>query len=72
MIEVFKTNVCDNWMAGVVVDVIHRLHRDYKANFDLDDRDRILRIQSATGEVPPGPVISLLSHFGITAEVLPD
>lgn len=57
--------------AGILLDQIHRQHNGYKANFDLEDCDNILRIQSS-GSVVPATVILLLKRFGFTAEVLPD
>ncbi|PZR28979.1 MAG: hypothetical protein DI535_04520 [Citrobacter freundii] len=72
MIEVFKTNVSDLVFADILVDQIQRQYMGYKANFDLDDTDKILRIQCAVGNVHADPVIVLLKRFGFTAEVLPD
>ena len=48
MIEVFKTNVDDRVQANLLVDQIHQTYSDYKANFDLEDCDKILRVASST------------------------
>lgn len=71
-IEVFKTNVNDRAQANMIVDRIHQLHSYYKANFDLQDCDRILRVKSSTGQVHPPSLISIINDFGFKAEVLPD
>lgn len=71
MVEVFKTNVNETLHARWMVDLIHRNFPLYKANFDLDDCDRILRIESIqTVDIPP--IIGLLEDGGFVAEVLKD
>jgi len=71
MVEVFKTNVTSNHQARVLVNLIQCQFDGYKVNFDLDDCDRILRIESSR-EINPQPVIELLTDMGVTAEVLLD
>ena len=56
----------------MLLEQIHQVFADYKANFDLEDCDRILRIKSANGFVHTTPVIELLKYYGFSAEVLPD
>jgi hypothetical protein len=72
MIEVFKTNVQDPVQANMLIHHIHELFGHYRVNFDLEDCDKILRIQSKAGIVEPEFVIELLRDFGFSAEVLPD
>jgi hypothetical protein len=72
MVEVFKTNVKDHEHAIMLVDRIHETFQGYKANFDLDDCDHILRVKSTTGCVQPSDLIDLLKDFGFNAEVLSD
>jgi hypothetical protein len=72
MIEVFKTNVKDKSQSQVLIDLIHRAFPTYKANFDLDDCDRILRICGLSNPLQAFQVINLLKDFGVQAEVLPD
>jgi len=72
MIEVFKTNVDDRVQANLLVDQIHQTYSDYKANFDLEDCDKILRVASSTNFVCADCLINLLQEFGFQAEVLPD
>ena len=69
MVEVFKTNVTDSRLAGLLVSEINRSFRGYMANFDLGDCDRILRVK-CSGTIEPAPVISLLNSYGCYAEVL--
>ena len=72
MIEVFKTNVRARSHAKMLVSQIQQAFSNYEANFDLDDRDNILRIQCATGQIQPSGLIALLKDFGFNAEVLND
>ena len=72
MVEVFKTNVEHFDHAAMLIDQIHQVFAEYKANFDLDDCDRILRVKSNNGLVHSSPVIELLKYYGFDAEVLPD
>jgi uncharacterized protein YpbB len=70
MIEVFKTNVKDRDHANMLVDQIHKTFGDYKANFDLEDCDKILRVKCTTGSVQSISLINLLKGHGFMAEVL--
>jgi len=72
MIEVFKTNVDDSRFADILVEHIQRTFQGYEANFDLQDRDKILRVKNATGVVNGDRLIRMLDRFGFYAEVLPD
>jgi hypothetical protein len=70
MVEVFKTNVTDSYHAQVLIAAIHKAHSDYLANFDLDDCDRILRIDCNSAQVQPSSVIAILNDLGFTATLL--
>lgn len=71
MVEVFKTNIIDRNQADMLIDQIHKMYVDYKANFDLEDCDNILRVKS-TGLVESAVLIDLLRGFGCNAEILTD
>jgi hypothetical protein len=72
MVEVFKTNV-QNWEeARAVLTRLRKQFSGYKVNFDLDDCDKILRVDSTTNEIEVEMVIELVSELGFEAEVLPD
>ena len=72
MVEVFRTNVKDRFHADLLLEQIHKSFPSYKANFDLEDCDKILRIKSESGMVQTMPVILLLKVRGFHAEPLPD
>ncbi|MBG9377853.1 hypothetical protein I5907_16555 [Panacibacter sp. DH6] len=45
MVEVFKTNVQQNEHAAELINVLHQAFPGNKINFDLDDCDKVLRIE---------------------------
>jgi hypothetical protein len=68
VIEVFKTNV-EN--ADESAQLIHQLHAhfpSYKINFDLEDCDRILRIEGVN--ISPEAITEILSSCHYQCEVL--
>ena len=72
MVEVFKTNVVSRGQAALLLQQIHKRFPAYRANFDLQDCDRILRVVSATGVVEVAAVMKLLHDNGFYAEPLAD
>jgi len=72
MVEVFKTNVEDSSHADLLVEQIHKTYTHYKANFDLEDCDKILRVESKMSQIEPSSLINLLNAFGYDAEILQD
>lgn len=48
MVEVFKTNIGREGTASKIKSELLELFPDCKINFDLEDCDRILRIESTT------------------------
>lgn len=72
MVEVFRTNVKTTEDARAVLEKIHQMFGNYKANFDLEDCDRILRVEDEQGVVEITSMIGLLKASGFTAEVLSD
>lgn len=72
MIEVFKTNVTERGEADRLIRCIHQNFPGYKANFDLDDCDKILRVDAGANMIHTNGLVSLLKGFGYCADVLPD
>ncbi len=67
----FKTNVVANDEAERILRTIHHCFEGYRANFDLQDCDRILRVQSGNGPLQPEKIIGLLNGLGYEIDVLP-
>ncbi len=72
MIEVLKTNVNERFQAVEVLQQLHRTFPGYQANFDLDDCDKILRLESITEPIQSVLIIVMLKHLGFSAQILAD
>jgi hypothetical protein len=72
MVEVFKTNVNDKDLASAMIEMIHKTFDGYRANFDLEDCDRILRIECHQNDIEPSMIITLLNDYGFQAQILDD
>ncbi|MGM0580616.1 MAG: hypothetical protein ACQETL_08050 [Bacteroidota bacterium] len=71
MVEVFKTNVKDQKQADLLIQKIRQVFSHYKANFDLEDCDNILRVET-DDLVDDEGVIRLLASTGFKSEILQD
>lgn len=47
MVEVFKTNVTDQKQAAMLLEILNLYFPDHKVNFDLDDCDKVLRVEGS-------------------------
>jgi hypothetical protein len=72
MVEVFKTDVNDRATAARIISDLNQAYPSSRVNFDLEDCDNILRIESPDGPVPVAEVITIVGGAGRRAEVLPD
>lgn len=68
MVEVFKTNVRLKKEAALLLSLLQQQFPDHRINFDLDDCDRILRVEA--GSVEPASVIAVLEENGFDCTVL--
>jgi hypothetical protein len=68
MVEIFRTNIDDKTTAGIVTEDLNRLFPGSKITFDLDDCDKILRIESE--RIVPEEIASILFGRGFVCEVL--
>lgn len=72
IVEVFKTNVTNERDATMLVDRIHNALDGCRANFDLTDCDRVLRVATHDGLLSAAAVVDVVRRAGFHAEVLPD
>jgi len=70
MVEVFKTNVPDGGIAKKLLIFLTSQMPKCKINFDLEDCDRILRVESATDV--SSEVKKVMEDKGFTCEELPE
>jgi hypothetical protein len=71
MVEVYKTNVTEIYHANYLLQKIYENFKDYSANFDLEDCDKILRIESDK-MIDSMALIHLFNTFNFSLEILPD
>jgi hypothetical protein len=72
MVEVFKTNVGDYEQASWILDRIHEMFKNYIANFDLEDCDHILRVQTNDASIEIAAILNLIENEGFYADILED
>jgi hypothetical protein len=70
VIQVFKTDVLEQEHADMLCELVQSELIVQRANFDLQDCDRILRVESIVKI--DEKVIALLSLHGFTCEELPE
>ena len=70
MVEVFKTNVGSKRAAKIILEEIGMHQPEYKCNFDLEDCDKILRIENAGGKVDAGLIMKILQTRNHNCEIL--
>jgi len=68
MIEVFKTDVQERAQAANLLALLREQFPASRINFDLDDCDRILRVEGH--DFNPEDLISTLQQNGFYCEVL--
>jgi hypothetical protein len=69
-IEVFKTNVPHKTAAKKILSEITTLQPHYKCNFDLEDSDKVLRIENASGNVNNNLIFEILENNNYEVAVL--
>jgi hypothetical protein len=68
MVEVFKTNVEKIEYAQLLLQKLLAQYPSYQINFDLQDCDRILRVEGK--QVESGRIIEVVSLNGFDCKVL--
>jgi tRNA G26 N,N-dimethylase Trm1 len=70
MLEIFKTNVHEESDAKKLVKILKGAIPTATINFDLNDCDKVLRVEAET--VSTDEVISIIDSNGFTCKVIPD
>lgn len=68
MVEVFKTNVYEEERSIIIVQKLLQYFPDNKINFDLDDCDKILRVEGEN--ILSERIMELVSEEGHECEIL--
>jgi hypothetical protein len=69
-IEVFKTNVKRKKDAQRLASALHSRFPKYKINFDMDDCDRILRVETRGEMVNAKEIMKVMKKEKVLCEVL--
>lgn len=69
-VKVFKTDVQDHLVARHIILFLQQTFSHYRINFDLDDCDRILRIESQEGTIEDAEIGLLIARYGHHCEPL--
>lgn len=69
-VEIFRTNVMNNIAATAVIEVLARSIRSAKINFDLDDCDKILRVEFIGGYTDTFVIMDTVKNLGFEIELL--
>ncbi len=72
MVEIFKTNVSSKRLASKVLSALNAYMPGYCFNFDLDDCDRILRVQSQGCPVEINTIMRIVSGHRIEISLFED
>tara|TARA_R110001592_G_scaffold9555_3_gene50555 strand:+ start:6027 stop:6239 length:213 start_codon:yes stop_codon:yes gene_type:complete len=70
MIEVFATNIDTDRKAEKILSQIREVYPDYMANFDLEDCDKILRIETEQTMIDTKSIVQLVSEMNGEAWIL--
>lgn len=69
MIEIFATNIRSIKDARTIEGLLSIVFPRLDVNFDLDDRDRILRVQSPS-PIDPNSIAGYIRRLGFAAKVI--
>jgi len=72
MVEVFRTNVKSNKFAGQLLGVLHLQFPQLSFNFDLEDRDNILRVEAGNCPIEAEHIMDTVREHSFQIEILPD
>jgi hypothetical protein len=67
-VEVFRTNVLTEAQASRVLRTLNERFPDYKVNFDLEDCDKVLRVESKS--ICIETIVALVTERGFACNVL--
>ncbi|MBN9384737.1 MAG: hypothetical protein J0H74_28540 [Chitinophagaceae bacterium] len=72
IVQIFKTDVRDRLVARHIVLFLQQTYTHCRINFDLDDCDRILRVESQQGKIEETEIQLLIAKYGHYCEPLQD
>lgn len=70
IVEIFKTDVGDHSTGNMIVNALTKYFPSYKVNFDLDDCDRILRVESRNGNIEINSIIKIVELHSVEIDLI--
>ncbi|MBD3616194.1 MAG: hypothetical protein HUJ22_06425 [Gracilimonas sp.] len=70
MVKVYKTNVNESSRAQDILEDIRDLLPGSDPSFDLEDRDKVLRIERTSDKIEEQEIREILSNYGHSLEIL--
>jgi hypothetical protein len=67
-VEIFRTNITDAVLAGELLKELDFLIPQSRINFDLEDCDHVLRVESA--QIKPAHIVLFMKQKGFLCECL--
>ena len=68
MVEVFKTNIQKKSQSKMLLCILSETFPSFKINFDLSDRDKVLRVEGDNIEALR--IMILVKEYGVKCEIL--
>lgn len=68
MVEIFKTNIRRKGISEEVIRILRERFPNYRVNFDLEDRDKILRVEAEY--LKPSEIMRALRNAGVACEII--
>lgn len=67
-VEIFKTNVRNETDTNKAIAFLLSLYQNYKINFDLEDEEKILRVEANQPEIETNKIIHCMVGLGYSCE----
>lgn len=71
MVKVYKTSVEESSHARSILDEIRKTLPGSDPSFDLEDCDKVLRVEHFFGKINEGDIREILANYGHSIEILP-
>ncbi len=71
MVRVYKTNVNKHSRAKSILNAIRATQPGSDPSFDLEDCDKVLRIECTSEKIKEQEIREILSNYGHSLEILP-
>lgn len=70
-IKVYKSDIDDREKARLITRDIQKKFESYKVNIDLEDCDKVLRVESLNGSIDESALEGIFKRYGHHIEPLP-